>query len=66
MDKQIHYLVTLISLMFLGFLVMKPVTSNFNQEDRVCKLNKGKMDCSHKDVEYRFNDTAKVVIYKFN
>lgn len=44
METKTHFIVTFVSLIFLGVIVVKPDALSRN-EDRSCKIEKGRMDC---------------------
>ena len=44
MESKTHLIVTFVSLIFLGVIVVKPDLIK-NDEDHSCRLEKGRMDC---------------------
>lgn len=60
MNLKVHYLVTLCALFFLGIIISKPETVNMRNEHRLCKLNKGRIDCFNKYTEYKINKNTEV------
>ena len=61
MKIKIHFLVTLGALFFLGVIIKTPDNYRPAQNDeRNCKLIKGKMDCFYKYTENRINKNSEV------
>jgi hypothetical protein len=47
MESKTHLIVTFVSLIFLGVIVVKPDLIK-NDEDHSCRLEKGRMDCQYR------------------
>ena len=61
-----HYLVTLIALISIGVLIKNPGMNKPTQDqERVCKMNKGRMDCLYRYTDYRINKNSEIQ-YKLN
>jgi hypothetical protein len=66
MTMKNHFLITALSLLFLGLLLAKPGSLfSDDREQRTCKVVKGKMDCFYKYSQYRINANHEVR-YQFN
>lgn len=66
MNIKVHYLVTLCALFFMGVLIKNPGLNRPTQdEERVCKMVKGRMDCLYKYSDYRINKNSEIQ-YKLN
>ncbi len=65
MNIKVHYLITLCALFFLGVLISNPNKVNSGENERSCKLVKGRMDCFNKFTEYKINNNTEVS-YKLN
>lgn len=65
MNIQLHYLVTLCALFFLGVIITNPASTRNSHEERTCKMIKGRMDCLSRFSEYKINKNNEVQ-YKIN
>lgn len=58
MNARVHYLLTILSLLFLGLIATKPdVLRREKFAMRVCKEHKGKIDCKNQSLENRIQMT---------
>lgn len=56
MEKEKHYLMTCLALLFLGLILAKPGASfSSSHLNRECKLVKGRMNCEAPVQEYQLN-----------
>ncbi|MGE3608887.1 MAG: hypothetical protein AB7I27_04810 [Bacteriovoracaceae bacterium] len=56
MNIKLHYIVTFTAFCFLGVMVARPeMFSQKNDSERICKLEKGKVECAQKYTEYKIN-----------
>lgn len=56
MNIKVHYLVTFIALCSFGVLIAKPeIFSSEQSIERLCKLERGKMECINRYTEYKIN-----------
>jgi hypothetical protein len=61
MQKNIHFIMTASALMCFGIIAVKPeALTKIQNEERVCKLNRGKMDCYFKYTNYRINHVSDI------
>lgn len=60
MNLKVHYLISLCALFFLGVIISNPEKVNFRNDNRSCKLNKGRMDCFNKYSEYKIDKNTEV------
>lgn len=61
MNIKVHFFVTIVSLLFLGVIAVKPeALHRANGEERSCRMMKGKMDCVVKNTGYQINYVGEV------
>jgi len=57
MNLKVHFVMTVGALFCLGIIVVKPsALHKISGEERICRLDKGKMNCF---TEYRMNNIMK-------
>ena len=63
MDRQNHFVLTVLSLLLLGVIALRPHAFHPKpEEERVCKLLHGKMDCFFKQTGHKVNHQIEVPI----
>ena len=66
MNIKLHYIVTICALFFLGVMLKNPNHNKpVHDEDRSCKMIKGRMDCVNKYSDYKIYKNSEVK-YKLN
>lgn len=66
MDIRNHFFLTFIALFFLGVIVTKPGDAfRPSNEERDCRLDKGKMACVYHYHEDRINNTIGEIHYQY-
>jgi hypothetical protein len=61
MNIKVHYLITLCALFSIGVLFKNPGLDRSTQdEERSCKMVKGRMDCLYKYSEYKIKKNSEI------
>lgn len=66
MDLKNHFFLTFTALFLLGLIISRPGNAFLSkQEERDCRMIRGRLDCMESRSEYKMNDSVKNIHYHY-